>query len=109
MSGRRRATRRAATADADATAERTDATNDDAEAKTPERPARPTDDVRATTTRRQTDGSFSRAFFDVCLFATMTMWVADFQRRARGDVAANGFPDRGRGGESVNIFFVSFV
>ena len=82
MSGRRRATRRAATADADATAERTDATNDDAEAKTPERPARPTDDVRATT-RRQTDGSFSRAFFDVCLFATMTMWVADFQRRAR--------------------------
>ena len=83
MSGRRRATRRAATADADATAERTDATNDDAEAKTPERPARPTDDVRATTTRRQTDGSFSRAFFDVCLFATMTMWVADFQRRAR--------------------------
>jgi len=70
MSGRRRATRRAATADADATAERTDATNDDAEAKTPERPARPTDDVRATT-RRQTDGRLARFVFPRvfrCLF-----------------------------------------
>ena len=109
MSGRRRATRRAATADADATAERTDATNDDAEAKTPERPARPTDDVRATT-RRQTDGSrvsFSRAFFDVCLFATMTMGGGFSTSRAT--TSASGFADRERGGESVNIFFVSFV
>ena len=105
MSGRRRATRRAATADADATAERTDATNDDAEAKTPERPARPTDDVRATT-RRQTDGSrvsFSRAFFDVCLFATMTMWVADFQRRARRRRRADS-PIENAVGNWVNIF-----
>ena len=110
MSGRRRATRRAATADADATAERTDATNDDAEAKTPERPARPTDDVRATT-RRQTDGSrvsFSRAFFDVCLFATMTMWVADFQRRARRRRRGERIP-RSRTRWGIGEYFFRFI
>ena len=59
---------------------------------------------------RRTDGSrvsFSRAFFDVCLFATMTMGGGFSTSRAA--TSANGFADRGRGGESVNIFFSSFV
>ena len=111
MSGRRRATRRAATADADATAERRDATNDDAEAKTPERPARPTDDVRATT-RRQTDGRLARFVFPRvfrCLFVRDDDDGWRIFNVARDVDAANGFADRGRGGELVNIFFSSFL
>ena len=55
---------------------------------------------------RRTDGSrvsFSRAFFDVCLFATMTMWVADFQRRARRRRRTDS-PIEDAVGNWVNIF-----
>ena len=112
MSGRRRATRRAATADADATAERTDATNDDAEAKTPERPARPTDDVRATT-RRQTDGRLARFVFPRvfrCLFVRDDDDVGGGFSTSRAATSRRAdSPIEDAVGNWVNIFFVSFV
>jgi hypothetical protein len=95
MSGRRRTTRRGRTAAADAEEQpmtTTTTNDDDVEAKTPERPARPTDDVR---TRWMTAIAFSRAFFDVC-DARISRWVHDGRARSRSrsrssiDNARNG-------------------
>ena len=63
--------------------------------------------VRRRRGDRRTRFVFPRVFR--CLFVRDDDDVGGGFSTSRAATSANGFPDRGRGGESVNIFFVSFV